>query len=297
MVFLMPAFCGAQSDDAVVDEADTASEVTPSPQIVAAAIVPAAPARDFFAGLAGPITDIDNHLSWDNYRRAPQTKPFLPDFEPRDTEEYQPGSGKDHTDKWHYGALGADYRNLDRFEFPFGENFAGDLGPFPLIFNPTIERYVHAYLTHSGALRASFARSAPYRDEIIAALQAEGIPSDFIYLAFAESAFIVDGDGPWQFTRATARRFGLRINQYVDERRDPIRSSRMAAKYLSALHSLVGDWRLTVVGWNLGEGAVAGFVSKIGRDYDLIASSLPPRTRALLNRFTAVAYIARNQNT
>ena len=89
-----------------------------------------------------------------------------------------------------------------------------------------------------------------------------GVPSDLVYLAFAESSFSKGGAGPWQLTKATARRFGLRVNDFVDERRDPLMSNRAAAEYLAQLHHQMGDWRLTVCAGIRAEHA-GGFPSRI----------------------------------
>lgn len=66
----------------------------------------------------------------------------------------------------------------------------------------------------------------------------------------------------------------------------------MAAEFLAQLHDQVEDWRLAVVGWNTGEASIQRFIDRKGTDYESMASSLPRRTRALLNRFMAVAFIA-----
>ncbi len=166
------------------------------------------------------------------------------------------------------------------------------VAPLPIVLNRTVQRYVKEYLDHSEGLARSFDRSAPYLAEMKNLLEQYGVPSDFVYLAFAESEFSSQGAGPWQLTKATARDYGLRINGYVDERRDPIKSTKAAAEYLATIHDQVGDWRLAVVGWNTGEASIQNFIERKGTDYDRMANSLPRRTRGLLNRFMAVAFIA-----
>jgi len=72
-------------------------------------------------------------------------------------------------------------------------------------------------------------------------------------LAFAESRFTERGKGPWQFNTSTAKIYGLDINRWVDERRDPILSTKAAAEYLAELHDAADhDWRVAVIGWNMG---------------------------------------------
>src|SRR5579862_1662282 len=166
------------------------------------------------------------------------------------------------------------------------------VAPFPLVLNQTAKNYVAAFTVHAAGLNSSFDRSAPYLGEMKKMLEERGVPSDFVYLAFAESGFTKWGAGPWQLTKSTARRFGLRVNDYVDERRDPIKSTRVAAEYLAHLHDQLDDWRLAVVGWNTGEKSILQFIDSKGMDYERMASSLPRRTRALLDRFMAVAFIA-----
>jgi len=175
---------------------------------------------------------------------------------------------------------------------PFERSEPVKVSPFPLVLNRTVQRYVNAFLDHSAGLSNSFDRSAPYLAKMKSMLERSGVPSDFVYLAFAESGFAKWGAGPWQLTKSTARRFGLRVNSYVDERRDPIKSTRAAAEFLAKLHDQVEDWRLAVVGWNTGEASIQRFIDRKGMDYERMASSLPRRTRALLNRFMAVAFIA-----
>lgn len=166
--------------------------------------------------------------------------------------------------------------------------------PFPLVLNAAVQSYVDSYLAHSEGLRLSYARSAPYVTQMVSVLGKYGVPSDMVYLAFAESSFSKDGAGPWQLTKATARRFGLIVNEFLDERRDPLKSTRAAAEYLAQLHDEIGDWRLTIVAWNTGEGLLSKFVQDRGEDFDHLLEHLPGRTRALLSRFMAVAFISKN---
>jgi len=173
------------------------------------------------------------------------------------------------------------------------ESFAQRVLHLPVIIDHDARKYVMSYLDHFVGLRQAFYRAAPFIGDMAKVLEARGLPGEFVYLSFAESGFTRGGAGPWQFTTATARRFGLRMDNYVDERRDPIKSTQAAAEYLSALNSQVGgDWRLAIVGWNTGEQTVANLMGMRGRKYERMAKLLPSHTRALLNRFIAVTYIA-----
>lgn len=179
---------------------------------------------------------------------------------------------------------------------PFVRNNPQAMPPFPLELNRAVQQYVDSYLNQPIGLERSFKRIKPYMAEMTALLQHHGLPADLVYLTFAESGFSDSGAGPWQLNRDTARRFGLLINQWVDERRDPIKSTRAAAQYLSDLHEQVGaDWRMTLVAWNNGEGGVDRYIGLRDASYDRMLTQLPRRTRSLLNRFMAVALIARQR--
>src|SRR5580704_11441193 len=164
--------------------------------------------------------------------------------------------------------------------------------PFPLVLNETVQRYVDAFAEHNAGIKESFRRSRRYLPAMVKVMENHDLPADLVYLSFAESSFSSKGAGPWQLSRATARRFDLKVNRYVDERRDPIKSTRAAAQYLATLHDEVGDWRVALVGWNRGETAMNDYFSLRGVDYSLLTSRLPYTTRSLLNRFMAVAIIA-----
>ena len=164
--------------------------------------------------------------------------------------------------------------------------------PFPLVLNESVQRYVDAFVEHSEGIKESFRRSRPYLPMMVKVMEKHDLPPELVYLSFAESSFSSKGAGPWQLSVATARRFDLRVNRYIDERRDPIKSTRAAAKYLATLHDEVNDWRVALVGWNRGESAMNDYFSLRGLDYSLLTSHLPYNTRSLLNRFMAVAIIA-----
>ncbi|MBV8055851.1 MAG: transglycosylase SLT domain-containing protein [Deltaproteobacteria bacterium] len=178
---------------------------------------------------------------------------------------------------------------------PFVRSQPKFVPPFPLVLNRTVQTYIDGYLAQPQGLRQSFQRSSPFMREMLSLFQDDGLPPDLVYLAFAESAFSADGAGPWQLSKTTAQRYGLTINQWLDERRDPIKSTRAAAEYLAELHDQTGaDWRMTLVAWNNGDGGVARYMQLMTAPYERLMRRLPRRTCALMNRFMAVALIARH---
>jgi membrane-bound lytic murein transglycosylase D len=165
--------------------------------------------------------------------------------------------------------------------------------PFPILLNRSVRRYVSDFLSSPDHLQDTFDRSHAYLPDMVRVLRSYGLPDDLVYLAFAESEFTKLGKGPWQFNTDTAKRFGLHIDNYVDERRDPVLSTRAAAEYLATLHDEAGDdWPMTLVAWNNGDKAIDRYWSLRGPNMEKFGNRLPRRTRGLLGRFMAVAYIA-----
>jgi len=93
-------------------------------------------------------------------------------------------------------------------------------------------------------------------------LKENNIPSAFLYLVMAESNFILDASsnksakGMWQFMKGTANRYGLKTDDFIDERMDIVKSTQAAVKYLQTLHNIFGKWYLAAIAYNCGEGRV-----------------------------------------
>ena len=130
-----------------------------------------------------------------------------------------------------------------------------------------------------------------------------GIPDAFLYLAMAESNFIPNAYsraravGIWQFMPFTARKFGLKINLYVDERSDPIKSTQAAIKYLKYLHKRFGKWYLAAIAYNCGEGRVSKAIKRAGTD-DLAVllnarkKYIPRESRLYIRKIMMMEHIA-----
>ncbi len=111
-------------------------------------------------------------------------------------------------------------------------------------------------------------RGQQYLPEIRRVFKEEGIPQDLAYLALVESAFKTNAysrakaKGVFQFISATGKRYGLAVDWWVDERSDPDKATRAAARYLKDLYALFGDWNLAMAGYNAGEGKVLRGMSR-----------------------------------
>jgi membrane-bound lytic murein transglycosylase D len=138
---------------------------------------------------------------------------------------------------------------------------------------------------------------------ILKTLREEGLPEDLIYVAMIESGFSPWARSPaaavglWQFIRSTGRWMGLRIDAYVDERRDPVKSTRAAADYLTYLHDKFGSWPLALAAYNGGPGLVARTIEKYNsNDYWYICrrKGLYSQTRRYVPKVIAAALVSKN---
>jgi membrane-bound lytic murein transglycosylase D len=149
----------------------------------------------------------------------------------------------------------------------------------------------------------ALARSGRYFPMISKVLREEGLPEELTYLALIESNFQTHAVSPsgaaglWQFVPETARKYGLRINSWVDERRDPLKSTRAAAAYLKDLHEYFGKWYLATAAYNAGQGAIKKALSNSGaKDFWTLSDKtvLKDETRNFVPKFVAAALIATN---
>jgi membrane-bound lytic murein transglycosylase D len=153
-------------------------------------------------------------------------------------------------------------------------------------------------------------RKGRYQDMIRARLRARGMPEDLLYLAMIESGFDPNIRSPagavgiWQFIAETGRRYGLRINRSLDERRDPVKSTDAALSYLQTLYGRFGSWYLAAAAYNTGENRVGRIMREVfgrergtDRDYYRIWERLPSETRDYVPLMIAAARISKSPHT
>lgn len=170
----------------------------------------------------------------------------------------------------------------------------------PLDYNEFVRSYIETYTYRRRGLVSRMMGLSDYYFPIFElALKERGLPLELKYLSIVESALNptavsrVGATGLWQFMYTTAREYGLQMNSYVDERRDPVAASRAAAEYLSNMYGRYGDWLLAIASYNCGAGNVDRAIYKAGGKLDFwaIRPYLPAETRNYVPAYIAVTYI------
>src|SRR5882762_9591718 len=174
----------------------------------------------------------------------------------------------------------------------------------PLMMTDQVAGYINYFSNHGhGTFLRAFERSGRYRDMMRSILKEESVPQDLIYLAQAESGFHplavsrVGARGIWQFMGSRARGYGLERSLWVDDRQDPEKSTRAAARHLKDLFNQFGDWYLAMAAYNSGPGTVQSAVKRTGYAdfWELYRRNvLPKETRNYVPIILAVTIMAKN---
>ena len=174
----------------------------------------------------------------------------------------------------------------------------------PMTVNDSVLKILAAFQNDlHGVIARGLARSGRYIPMIHQIFEEEGLPRDLAQIALIESSFLVNARSPmkahgiWQFMPRTGRHYGLTANAVVDERSDPEKATRAAAKYLSYLHELFDDWYLAMAAYNAGEGKILRAMQRTGARtfWELAATSaIRPQTQNYVPAVIAATLIARN---
>jgi membrane-bound lytic murein transglycosylase D len=188
------------------------------------------------------------------------------------------------------------------------ERLQGPVTPFfgamPVIANERVEIWLR-YFKNRG--RNTFlkwlVRAESIKEVVLPLLRQEGLPEEVFYLGMIESGFNyrafshASASGPWQFMRGTAAIYGLKMNYWVDERRDPIKSTVAAARYLRDMYKRFGDWWLAMASYNAGPGKISRAIRKSkSRDFWKIANTkyIRSETKHYVPKVLAAVILASN---
>jgi len=175
----------------------------------------------------------------------------------------------------------------------------------PLMLNDQVAMFINYFSSTKGrhTLEHGLTRAGLYRDMISQTFKEVGVPQDLIYLAMAESGFQplavsrAGARGMWQFMAGRGSMYGLDRNWWVDDRQDPVKSTRAAAMHLKDLYDEFGDWYLAMAAYNTGPGNIQHAVERTGYAdfWELYRRGvLPQETRNYVPIIVAVTIMAKN---
>jgi membrane-bound lytic murein transglycosylase D len=193
---------------------------------------------------------------------------------------------------------------LDEFELKLPDEELPE-SDIPLTVNEKVQYFIGYFQTSARKVFARWlSRSERYLPMMKEVLKKEGLPEDLVYLAMIESGFtphatsVASAVGPWQFMSGTGKRYSLRIDQWIDERRDPLKSTVAAALYLKELYALFNnDWYLAAAGYNAGENKILRAINMYStRDFWTMSkgSYLKRETKDYVPKLLAAAIIAKD---
>lgn len=190
----------------------------------------------------------------------------------------------------------------DRESDPYKEQ-----GPVvPVVMNRRVEWFINHFQTEGRwYFRKWLGRTGGYNRLIKGILREKGLPEDLFYVALIESGLSPtvrsrsNAVGMWQFIKPTATRYGLRVDRWIDERRDPEKSTIAAARFLKHLYGRFGSWHMAMAGYNAGEGRVRRAIRRYGSsDYWVLSKykrgAFRRETRSYVPKYLAAMMIAKD---
>ena len=174
----------------------------------------------------------------------------------------------------------------------------------PMVLNDSVENHLEYFKTRGRDMfQLWIDRSARYIPAMKSIFREKNLPEDLVYVAMIESGFNpyavswARAVGPWQFMPATGKLYGLKIDWWIDERKDPVKSTYAAAEHLKDLHNLFGSWPLALASYNAGAGKVQRAVLRTRSEdfWDLKASRyIRKETKNYVPKYMAATIIAKN---
>jgi len=187
---------------------------------------------------------------------------------------------------------------LNAFESMMAKRLDSIKKDVPLDYNEYVQSYIDKYVARKEDMGYILGKAKYYFPIYEKAFRDAGIPEEIKFLSIVESELNpnavsrVGATGPWQFMSTTAKNFGLNIDNYVDERRDPIQASYAAAAYIKDAYEEFGDWLLAIASYNCGKSSVERAIEKANAlDFWSIRDYLPAETRNYVPAYIAMAYV------
>ena len=184
------------------------------------------------------------------------------------------------------------------------EPYVSPFGTIQIDDNERVDKWINYFQTAGRENMALYlGRSTRYLNLMKQSLREEQLPEDLVYVAMIESGFspyarsFANAVGYWQFIEGTARRYGLKVNSYIDERRDPILATHAAARYFKDLYNVFTSWPLALASYNAGEYRVHRSVLRYyTKDFWFLSAkrSLPRETANYVPKFMAALQISKN---
>ncbi len=170
----------------------------------------------------------------------------------------------------------------------------------PIVLNEQVKAYILYYQTRKqGVMNRAFERSGRYLPMMRGIFRDQGLPLDLVNLAYIESTFNyrayskAKASGIWQFIKGTGNRYGMKVNYWLDERRDPEKATKGASAYLKELYGMFHSWPLALAAYNAGEYRIQRAIEQQGTT-DFWSLRLPKETQLFVPAFMAITIIAKD---
>ncbi|CAN5485491.1 lytic transglycosylase domain-containing protein [soil metagenome] len=201
---------------------------------------------------------------------------------------------------------GTQQNNFQPYEVPsysdevYTQRISKIQSPMALVYNQQVREYIDMYALHKRGLTERVMGLAQlYFPLFEQTLDQNELPLEFKYLSIVESALNpvaksrVGATGLWQFMLQTGKFYNLKVNSYVDERRDPVKSTQAACDYFKNMYAIYHDWLLVIASYNCGAGNVNKAIARSGGKTNFweISKYLPKETRGYVPAFIAVTYL------
>ncbi len=205
-----------------------------------------------------------------------------------------------------FASSGTQQNNFQPFEIPsysdevYSQRISKIQSPMSLVYNQQVREYIDLYaLRKRGLTERVMGLANLYFPLFEQTLDQNDLPLEFKYLAIVESALNpvakskMGATGLWQFMLQTGKMYNLKVNSYVDERRDPVKSTQAACDYFKNMYAIYHDWLLVIASYNCGAGNVNKAIARSGgkKTFWEISQYLPKETRGYVPAFIAVTYL------